>query len=81
MNGHNWQTGDDIGNDVWWHGTVKDRKNTFSIGAGFLLVSNQIDIQLKYFMDYAIRQRFKTQLFGLSVLYMPKNLLTVKAKK
>ncbi len=81
MSGNSWQISDDVGEDVWWNGTIKDRKSTFSAGVSFLLASNQLDIQLKYSIDYAIRQRFKSQLFGLSILYMPKNRLTVKTTK
>lgn len=71
MNGHSMQLSDDTGSDVWWDGSVKDSKNSFSVGVGFFLASGQIDIQLEYGRDYGLKDRFRTEFIGLSFLYMP----------
>lgn len=74
MNGHNWQTSDDSGEDDWWTGTrfdSRDRKSTFSAGVGVWTLKGMLNLRVKYIMDYGVRQRFKDRFVSFSLLLIP----------
>lgn len=74
MNGHNWQIGDDKGEDAWWNGTrfdSRDRKNTFSAGVGVWAMNGKLNLHAKYILDYGVRQRFKNQFINVSLIIIP----------
>ena len=77
MNSHNWQIGDDTGEDVWWNNTpleTKDSKNTFMAGVGLWPWKEKLYVSLRYSFDYGIHQRFKANYFSVSIGFVP-NLL------
>ena len=74
LNGHNWQVGDDTGNDVWWKDTpmyTKDRTNTVSFGVGVWPWEGRLNIRAKYAMDYGVKQRYKSNFWSLSAIFIP----------
>ncbi len=78
LNGHNWQVGDDTGNDVWWKDTpmyTKDKTNTVSFGVGVWPWEGRLNIRAKYAMDYGVKQRYKSNFWSFSAIFIP-NLLT-----
>jgi hypothetical protein len=78
LNGHNWQVGDDQGDDVWWRETplyVQDQTSTVSFGVGVWPWAGRLNVRLKYAMDYGTKQRYKSNFWSLSVIFIP-NLLT-----
>jgi len=82
LNGHNWQLNDDTGSDVWWNNTqldVHDYTSTFSVGAGVWPVEGKLNLRVKYAMDYKVKQRYKSNFWSFSAIFIP-NLLTGKGK-
>jgi len=80
LNGHNWQVGDDKGDDVWWKNTQlydKDKTSTVSFGVGAWPWAGRLNTRLKYAMDYGTKQRYKSNFWSFSFLYIP-NLFTGK---
>lgn len=80
LNGHNWQTGNDTGEDVWWRDTplyTKDKTSTVSFGAGVWPWEGRLNVRLKYAMDYGVKQRFKSNFWSVSAIFIP-NILTGK---
>jgi hypothetical protein len=74
LNGHNLQISDDSGDDVWWQDTnleVRDQASTVSFGAGVWPLEGQLNLRLKYAMDYGVRQRYKSNFLSFSVIYIP----------
>ena len=74
LNGHNWQIGDDKGNDVWWRETqmyTKDKTNTVSFGVGVWPWEGRLNIRAKYAMDYGVEQRYKSNFWSLSAIFIP----------
>ena len=74
LNGHNWQVGDDSGNDVWWRETqmyTKDKTNTVSFGVGVWPWEGRLNIRAKYAMDYGVEQRYKSNFWSLSAIFIP----------
>jgi len=82
LNGHNWQVGDDTGDDAWWRETqmyTKDKTNTVSFGVGVWPWAGRLNLRAKYAMDYGVTQRYKSNFWSASIIFIP-NLLTEKAK-
>ena len=82
LNGHNWQIGDDKGDDVWWRDTqmyTKDKTNTVSFGLGVWPWAGRLNIRAKYAMDYGVTQRYKSNFLSASIIFIP-NLLTEDTK-
>ena len=80
LNGHNLQIGDDTGEDVWWNNTqleFKDRASTFSFGAGVWPWEGRLNMRIKYAMDYRVKQRYRSNFWSFSVIFIP-NILTAK---
>jgi len=74
LNGHNWQIGDDKGNDVWWRETqmyTKDKTSTVSFGVGVWPWEGRLNIRAKYAMDYGVEQRYKSNFWSLSAIFIP----------
>lgn len=69
--GHNWQVGDDTGEDVYWDGGVHDRKSTVAFSATYWAWSEKLAITGKYAFDFAVRQRFDNDTFYLNLLLVP----------
>lgn len=77
LNGHNWQLSDDSGEDVWWkHSELfgKDQTSTFSVGVGVWPWEGRLAARVKYAMDYAVKQRYKSNFWSFSIVFIP-NLL------
>lgn len=78
LNGHNWQTRNDQGNDVWWVETplyTKDHTSTVSFGVGVWPWKDRLNIRLKYAMDYGAKERYRSSFWSLSAIFIP-NILT-----
>ncbi len=74
LNGHNWQIGNDKGDDVWWRGTPlydKDQTSTISFGAGVWPIVGKLNVRLKYALDYGTKQRYKSNFLSLSAIFIP----------
>ncbi len=74
LNGHNLQISDDKGDDVWWDNTAlefRDQASTVSFGLGAWPVEGQLNIRLKYAMDYGVKQRYKSNFWSFSLIYIP----------
>ncbi|NOX84848.1 MAG: hypothetical protein GXO86_02610 [Chlorobi bacterium] len=69
--GNNWQISDDRGSEVWWDPSVHDRKSTLAFSANYWVVAEKLYLALKYAFDFGIRQRFKTNMMMLNVIYTP----------
>jgi hypothetical protein len=83
INGHNWQIGDDKGNDFWWKDTpldTKDRTSNVGFGVGVWPWAGRLNIRAKYSMDYGTKQRYKSNLLSASIIFIP-NLLTKKIEE
>ncbi len=78
INGHNWQTGDDKGENVWWHESqlyVKDQTSNIGFGIGVWPWAGRLNLRAKYAMDYGTKQRYKSNFLSFSIIFIP-NLLT-----
>ena len=73
--GHNWQIGDDSGDDVYWDPTVHDRKSTVAFIANYWPWKGRLAVSVKYGLDYGARARFVTNYVMFNVLLIP-NFLT-----
>lgn len=74
MNAHNWQISKDYGNEIWWSGTRfdgLDTKSIFSAGISLWPIKNTLNIRGKYITEYNVKQRFKNEIWSLSVVYIP----------
>ena len=74
LNGHNWQVGNDKGEDVWWKDTplyAKDQTSAISFGVGVWTLKSRLNIRLKYAMDYGTKQRYRSNFLSFSVLFNP----------
>jgi len=68
--GHNWQIGDDSGNDVYWDAGIHDRKSTIAFNASYWPWKERFMINGKYAFDFGIRQRFKNNVWMLNLLFV-----------
>ncbi len=68
--GHNWQVGDDTGEDVWWDPSVHDRKSILAFNAGVWPWKQRVMLNAKYAFDYGARQRFKNGYLMLNALFI-----------
>ncbi len=68
--GHNWQVGDDSGNEVWWDRGVHDRKNTVAFNAAYWPWKERLMLNLKYGLDYSSRQRFENTTWMLNLVFL-----------
>ena len=75
--GHNWQIGDDTGDDVYWDAAVHDRKSTLAFNASYWPWKERLMLKGKYAFDFGIRQRFKNNVWMLNLLFVT-NILTGK---
>jgi hypothetical protein len=78
LNGHNWQVGDDKGEDVWWRNTLldaRDQTSTISFGVNVWPWEGRLQARAKYALDYGTKQRYKSNFWAFSVIFIP-NLLT-----
>lgn len=66
--GHNWQIGDDTGDDVYWDTAVHDRKSTLAFNASYWPWKERLMLSGKYAFDFGIRQRFKNNTWMLNLL-------------
>ena len=83
INGHNWQMGDDKGEDFWWKGTqldVKDHTSNVGFGIGVWPWAGRLNIRAKYAMDYGTKQRYKSSFLSASIIFIP-NILAEKVKE
>ncbi len=69
--GNNWQVSDDKGDDEWWDPSVHDKKSTLAFAVNYWVLTNKLYFGLKYGFDFALRQRFKTNLGMLNIIYAP----------
>ena len=69
--GNNWQISDDKGENVWWEPSVHDKKSTLAFAVNYWVLANKLYFGLKYGFDFAIRQRFKTNLGMFNIIYVP----------
>ena len=67
---HNWQVSDDSGSDVFWDPTVRDRKNTLLLGAGFWPWEGRLYAAARWGLDYGVRQRFDSNNLMLNLVYV-----------
>jgi hypothetical protein len=70
LGGHNWQVTDDKGDDVWWDANVYDRKSTVAFTAGYWAWQERLQVNFKYGFDFGMRQRFKTDMFMLNLVFV-----------
>ena len=68
--GHNWQVGDDTGEDVWWDPAVHDKKSIIAFSASFWPWKERVMLNAKYALDYGARQRFQNRSFILNALFV-----------
>ena len=73
--GHNWQVGDDSGQDVIWDPSNHDRKSMLAFSAAYWPWKNRLHVSLKYGFDYGSRQRFDNSYWMLNAIFLT-NLLT-----
>ena len=69
--GHNWQVGDDSGDDVYWNPGDHDRKSTVAIAATYWAWRGKLAVTGKYARDFAVRQRFENDTVYLNLLLVP----------
>lgn len=69
--GHTWQVGEDIGEDVYWDPSFKDRSSTIGVGLGYWPVIDKFYFNLKWWTNYGLRQAFKVNSFQLQLIYIP----------
>ncbi len=83
INGHNWQVGDDTGEDFWWKDTqldARDQTSTVGFGIGAWPWAGRLNIRVKYAMDYGTKQRYKSNFLSASIIFIP-NILAEKVKE
>ena len=83
INGHNWQVGDDRGDDFWWKDTqldARDQTSTVGFGIGAWPWAGRLNIRVKYAIDYGTKQRYKSNFLSASIIFIP-NILAEKAKE
>ena len=66
---HNWQISDDTGSDVWWDGSIYDRKSSMQFSLNFMPIMGKLYIITKYGFDFGIEQRFKNENLGLNIFF------------
>ena len=75
INGHNWQISDDNGDDVWWRDSpldARDQVSSIGFGAGVWPLEGILNIRAKYSIDYAVKQRYKSNFLSVSAIFIPK---------
>lgn len=75
MGAHNWQVGDDTGNDVTYDPSYHDRKSSLNFQVSYWLVPQSFYLSGKYGFDYGAAQRFTTSTFFANFIFLT-NLLT-----
>jgi hypothetical protein len=83
INGHNWQISDDKGEDFWWKKTqldVRDQTSSVGFGVGVWPWEGRLNIRVKYAMDYAVKQRYKSNFLSASIIFIP-NILAEKVEE
>lgn len=75
--GHNWQIGDDSGDDVYWDLAVHDRKSTLAFNASCWPWKDRLMVNAKYAFDFGLAQRFKNNSWLINLIFVT-NLLTGK---
>lgn len=68
--GHNWQVGDDTGEDVFWDPAVHDRKSALALNASFWPWKERLMLNAKYAFDLGARQRFQNNYFMLNAMFI-----------
>jgi hypothetical protein len=81
MGGTNWQVSDDKGEDVFWDPTVRDKKSTLAFTAGYWAWEQRLQLSAKYAFDFALAQRFKTNMLMLNITFATNALTGNKKKK
>ncbi len=81
MGGHNWQVSDDKGGDLYWDPRYRDRKSTLAFSAGYWAWAGRLQLNLKYSFDYAMRQRFKNNVFMLNITFVTNALTGSKSNE
>ena len=74
INGHNWQVSDDKGDDVWWSDTqldARDQVSNIGFGVGVWPLEGMLNIRAKYSIDYAVKQRYKSNFLSVSAIFIP----------
>ena len=77
--GYNWQVSEDIGKEVYWDASVKDRVGTFGFQLGYWLWTNRLQAVGKYGFNYGAVQRFKLNTIEINLIFIT-NALTGKKK-
>lgn len=80
IGGTNWQVSDDKGEDVFWDPSVRDKKSTLAFTAGYWAWEQRLQLSVKYAFDFALAQRFKTNMLMLNITFAT-NALTGNKKK
>jgi len=75
--GHNWQVGDDSGEDVYWDSSLHDQKYTAAFSINYWVWEGHLSLAFKYGFDYGARMRMQTNYYMLNLLIVP-NILTGK---
>lgn len=74
MGGHNFQVTEDFGPDQWWSGTrfdSYDQKSTLGFGVGLTPWKDRLSFALRYGLEYAAKQRFKNEVWTLTLYFDP----------
>ena len=69
--GNNWQVTDDKGSEVWWKPSVFDKKSTLAFALNYWVMPEKLYFAFKYGFDFGLRQRFKTNLGMVNIIYVP----------
>jgi hypothetical protein len=80
IGGHNWQVSDDKGKDFWWKDSsldIRDQTSNVGFGVGVWPWEGRLNVRVKYAFDYNVRQRYKSNFWSFSVIFIP-NLLSEK---
>ncbi|OIQ27691.1 MAG: hypothetical protein BM564_11455 [Bacteroidetes bacterium MedPE-SWsnd-G2] len=74
MNAHNWQIGNDKGEDAWWLNTpfqARDRQNLVSVGLNAWSWAERLQMRFKYVWTYGARQNVANNFFSASLFFDP----------
>ena len=68
--GHNWQVGDDSGNDVLWDPSIHDRKSTVAFALAYWPWQNRMYLSGKYAFDFGNKQRFDNSYWMINLIFL-----------
>ena len=67
---NNWQVSEDMGSQVYWDASVKDRLGTFGFQLGYWLWANRLQALGKYGFNYGAVQRFKLNMIEINLIFV-----------